>query len=80
MLRRPSSSLSSSSFTIFKHKYLRGQQADRNQILSEASLGWGKDCMGFGADHFRTPVPMVTDNSHRVIMEKTASSRFLECF
>ena len=28
MLRRPSSSS-----TIFKHEYLRGQQADRNQIL-----------------------------------------------
>ena len=26
----------------FKHEYLRDQQADYNQILSEASLGWGK--------------------------------------
>ena len=29
----------------FKHEYLRDQQADYNQILSEASLGWGKGCI-----------------------------------
>ena len=28
----------------------------------------------------RTLVPMATDSSHRVIMGKTASSRFLKCF
>ena len=27
---------------IFKHEYLRDQHADRNLILSEATLGWGK--------------------------------------
>ena len=43
MLRR----LSSLSSTINKHEYLRGKQADRNQILSEASLEWEKGCMGF---------------------------------
>ena len=50
MLRRTSSLSSSASLslsTIFKHEYLRGQLADRNQILSEASLGWGKGCMEF---------------------------------
>ena len=26
----------------FKHEYLRNQLADWNEILSEASLGWGK--------------------------------------
>ena len=31
----------------FKHKYLRNQVADRNQILSEASLWWGKGCIRF---------------------------------
>ena len=31
----------------FKHEYLRDQQADYNQILSEASLGWGKGCIRF---------------------------------
>ena len=34
---------------IFKHEYLRDQLADRNQILSEASLGWGKGCIRFWA-------------------------------
>ena len=36
--------------------------------------------MGFGADKFRTLVSMATYVSHRVIMGKTASSRFLEFF
>ena len=36
--------------------------------------------MGLSADKFRTLVSMATDSSHRVIMGKTASSRFLECF
>ena len=31
----------------FKHEYLRNQRADCNQILSEASLGWGKSCIWF---------------------------------
>ena len=33
----------------FKHKYLCNRWADHNQILSEASLGWGKDCIRFWA-------------------------------
>ena len=40
----------------------------------------GKAAWGFGADPFRTLVSMATDSSHIVIMGKTASSRFLECF
>ena len=64
----------------FKHEYLRDQQADYNQILSEASLGWGKAALGFGADQIKTLVSMATDSSHRVIMGKMASSRFLDCF
>ena len=50
------------------------------QILSEASLGWGKAALGFDADQIRTLVSMATDSSHRVIMGKRASSRFLDCF
>ena len=42
--RRPSSVVHN-----FKHKYLCNQWADRNQILSEASLGWGKGCIRFWA-------------------------------
>ena len=36
-----------SSVNIFKLEYLRNQWANRNQILSEASLGWGIDCIRF---------------------------------
>ena len=32
---------------IFKLEYLRNQSANRNQILSEASLGWGIDFIRF---------------------------------
>ena len=43
---RPSSS---SVVHNFKHEYLCNQWADHNQILSEASLGWGKGCIWFWA-------------------------------
>ena len=42
--------------------------------------GGGKAALGFGADQIRTLVSMATDSSHRVIMGKRASSRFLGCF
>ena len=42
--------------------------------------GWGKTSVCFDPDRIRTLVSMATDNSHRVTMGKTASSRFLECF
>ena len=42
--------------------------------------GKGKAALGFGADQIRTLVSMATDSSHRVIMGKRASSRFLGCF
>ena len=54
----------------FKHEYLRNQQADCNQILSEASLGGGKATLGFWPDQIGTRVSMATDSSHRVIMGK----------
>ena len=43
---------------------------------------WGgrKASVGFDPDRIRTLVSMATDSSHRVIMGKTTSSRFLECF
>ena len=68
------------SVTTFKHECLCHQLADCNEILSEASLGWGKASVRFDPDRIRTLVSMATDSSHRVIMGKTASSRFLECF
>ena len=42
--------------------------------------GGGKASVGFDPDRIRTLVSMATDSSHRVIMGKTASSRFLEYF
>ena len=42
--------------------------------------GRGKAALGFGADQIRTLVSMATDSSHRVIMVKRTSSRFLGCF
>ena len=64
----------------FKHEYLRDQQADYNQILSEEHWGGGKAALCFGADQIRTLVSMATDSSHRVIMGKRASSCFVSCF
>ena len=43
-------------------------------------LGGGKASVGFDPDRIRTLVSMATDSCHRVIMGKTVSSRFLECF
>ena len=43
-------------------------------------LRGGKASIGFDPDRVRTLVSMATDCSHKVIMGKTTSSRFLECF
>ena len=40
----------------------------------------GKASVGFDPDRIRTLVSMATDSSHRVIIGKTTSSRFLEWF
>ena len=40
--------------------------------------GGGKASVGFDPDQIRTLVSMATESSHRVIMGKTASSRFLK--
>ena len=42
--------------------------------------GGGKPALGFGPGQIRTLVSMATDSSHRVIMGKTASPRFLGSF
>ena len=42
--------------------------------------GGGKPALGFGPGRIRTLVSMATDSSHRVIMGKTASPRFLDRF
>ena len=58
------------SVNIFKLEFLLNQCANRNQILSEPSLGGGKAALGFGPDRIGTLVSMATDSSHRVIMGK----------
>ena len=42
--------------------------------------GGGKPALGCGPGQIRTLVSMATDSSHRVIMGKTASPRFLGRF
>ena len=37
------------SVNIFKLEYLHNQWANRNKILSDPSLGWGKGCIMFWA-------------------------------
>ena len=43
---------------------------------------WGREkaALDFGTDQIKTLVSMATDSSHRVIMGKTASLRFLNYF
>ena len=40
----------------------------------------GKAALGFGSDRIQTLVPMATNSSHRVIIEKTVLPLFLSCF
>ena len=58
------------SVNIFKLDYLHNNSANRNQLLSEASLGWGLTALGFGPGWIGTLVSMATNSSHRVIMGK----------
>ena len=68
------------SIHTFKHEYLCDQVAEYNQILSEASFGWGRAALGFCAYHIRTLVSMATDTFRRGVMGKTVSSGFLKYF
>ena len=52
----------------------------RMKFYLKHHLGGGKASVGFDPDRIRNLVSMATDSSHRVIMGKTTSSRFLECF
>ena len=64
----------------FKHEYLRDQQPITTKFYLKHHWGGGKAALGFDADQIRTLFSMATDNSHRVIMGKRASSGFLDCF
>ena len=74
MVRRPSG------VHDFKHDYLCNQWADHNEILSEASLGWGKDCIMFWARSDRNLVSLATDSSHRVIIRENGVATFSQLF
>ena len=54
----------------FKLEYISNRQTEFNQILSEASLGWGKAALGFGPGRIGTLVSRATNSSHRVIIGK----------
>ena len=56
------------SVNIFKLEYLRNQWTNRNQMLSEVSMGWGKGCIRLRPDRIGTLVSVATNSSHRVIM------------
>ena len=64
----------------FKHEYLGNQLAIGMKFYLKHHWGGGKASVGFDADRITTQVSMATDSSHRVIMGKTTSSRFLKCF
>ena len=64
----------------FKHDYFLDRQADRNQILYEASLGGRKAALGFGLHRIRTLVSMATDSSHSLIMGKQRRRVFSSVF
>ena len=51
----------------------------RKKFYLKHHWGGGKASVGFDPHWIRTLVSMATDSSHRVIMEKTASSSFLQC-
>ena len=59
---------------IFKHEYLRDQQADRNQILPEAALGWGKGFLSFFS--FDTALPPREDY---VQVDSVLKPRYKKC-
>ena len=68
------------SVTIFKHEYLCNLWLIGMKFYLKHHWGGEKASVGFDPDRIRTLVSMATDSSHRVIMGKMASSRFLEGF
>ena len=60
----------------FEHEYIWDQQANRNQILFEASMGLRKATLGFMPDQIRTLVSMATDSSHWVLIGEKGVSAF----
>ena len=78
--RRPSVSASVRLFTLSNMNISATSWPIGMKFYLKHHWGGGKASVGFDPDWIRTLVSMATDSSHRVIMGKTASSRFLECF
>ena len=64
----------------FKHNISETSRPITTKFYLKHHWGGGKAALGFDADQIRSLVSMATDSSHRVIMGKRASSRFLDCF
>ena len=78
--RRPSVRASVRPFTLSNMNISATSWQIEMKFYLKHHLGWGKASVGFEPDRIRTLVSMATDSSPRVIMGKTASSRFLKCF
>ena len=76
--RRPSVRPSVCPFTLSNVYISKTSRPNATKFYQKHHWGKGKAASGFGPDQIRTLVSMVTDISHRVIMVKTASSRFLK--
>ena len=78
--RRPCVRPSVRAFTLSNMNISATSWPIQMKFYQKHHWGGGKAWVGFDLDRIRTLVSMATDSSHRVIMGKTASSRFLECF
>ena len=67
-------------FTLSNIYISKNSRQNATKFYLKHHLGEGKASLGFGPDRIRTLVSMATDSPHRVIMGKTASSRFLNVF
>ena len=70
LIRRDLSWRECASVHTFKHKDLRSQLGDGNQILYEALCGGVKAAIEFWPDWIGTLVSMAIESSHFVIMGK----------
>ena len=66
--------------TLFNMYISKTSRPNATKFYLKHHWGEGNAASGFGPDRIRTLVSMATYSSHRVIMGKTASSRFLKGF
>ena len=67
-------------YTLWNIYISKTSRPNPTKFYLKHHLGEGKAALGFGPDRIRTLDSMATVSSHRVIMGKTASSRYLKCF